>query len=478
MEHYDTIVLGGGSAGITAAIQAGRAGVRTLLVEKNGILGGTMIPGGVNYPGLFHAWGRQVVAGIGWDLVKRTVSLSGGELPDFTLPDQPHWKQQVRVDRALLAALADEAVLAAGVKPLFHTMVAQVQKIANTWNLTLCTKEGLQTFSCTVLVDCTGDANGSGLAGFERRMNPELQPGTLIFRLGGYRAEDVDIEAITRAAMKAIRAGDLLRTDFSYSQPMVENFLRNRGENAMHVPDIDGSTSAGRTQAEIKGRQALLRLYRFLRIQPGLEDLTIDYCAPEVGIRETWTIAGKKTICAEDYASGKMWDDAVCYSFYPIDIHRSDESGLDLRPLTPGTFPTIPRGAMLPSGSRNLIAAGRCISGDQAASSAFRTQATCMATGQAAGALAALAVKLDCDVEEVPLELLFELLAEHGAIVPGEVHVIIRINNVNYLIKNSISTKMIVKLMNTAAHTDRSLQEGGSIKSTVVYRTIKPTTNQ
>jgi hypothetical protein len=419
-DGYDVIVAGGGAAGLTAAIQSARAGAKTLVVEKNGGFGGTMIPGGVNYPGLFFAWGRQVVAGIGWELVKKTVALSRGQLPDFSLPDQPHWKQQVRIDRALFAALADEAILASGAKALFHTMIAQVIREGSGWTLVLCGKEGFWEVTASVLVDCTGDADLTGLAGLPRKMNRSLQPGTLIFRLGGYNPDALDVELITRRAEKAIKEGVLLRTDFSYSQPMVKNFLHNRGENAMHVPDVDGSTSRGRTEAELKGRQALLRLYCFLSKQPGLENLTIEYCAPEVGIRETYTIVGKKMITVQDYANGRLWEDAVCYSFYPIDIHRGDEKGLDYQPLKTGTFPTIPRGAMLPMGSQNFVAAGRCISGDQAASSAFRTQASCMATGQAAGALAALAVKLDCDVEEVPLHLLYDLLAEHGAILPGE----------------------------------------------------------
>jgi pyruvate/2-oxoglutarate dehydrogenase complex dihydrolipoamide dehydrogenase (E3) component len=66
MQEFDVIVVGGGTAGTIAAIQAGRLGARTLLVEKNGMLGGTTTVGGVNFPGLFHAWGRQIVAGIGW----------------------------------------------------------------------------------------------------------------------------------------------------------------------------------------------------------------------------------------------------------------------------------------------------------------------------------------------------------------------------------------------------------------------------
>ena len=73
MEQYDVLVAGAGSAGLCAALQAARvlgAG-RVCLVEKNGICGGTTTIGGINFPGIFHACGRQVIGGIGWELVSR-----------------------------------------------------------------------------------------------------------------------------------------------------------------------------------------------------------------------------------------------------------------------------------------------------------------------------------------------------------------------------------------------------------------------
>lgn len=251
LAHYDVIVVGGGSAGITTAIQAGKAGVKTLLVEKNGILGGTTTAGGVNYPGLFHAWGKQVVAGIGWDLVRRAVALEGQDLPDFSDYRRGHWLLQVRVNVALLAALADEACLAAGVEILFHTMLAGVKRCDGLWELTLCTKEGLKTVTATVLADCTGDASAAALAGLTRLRNSELQPGTLMFRLGGYDPETLDYPALETSAETATREGRLLPADIASGRHSIEAFLRNYGENAMHITGIDGSTSAGRSAAEV-----------------------------------------------------------------------------------------------------------------------------------------------------------------------------------------------------------------------------------
>lgn len=417
---YDVVVVGGGPAGSIAAIQAARLGAQTLLVEKNGTLGGTTTNAAINYPGLFHAWGTQVIAGIGWDLVCRAVQLAGGSLPDFSDYHRAPNKLQIQVNPTIYATLLDEAVLSSGATLLLHTMVAAVERSHNEWHITLCGKEGLHQVRAKVLIDGTGDANVVALAGYERIMNQELQPATLSARLSGYNLATLDYDVLDQAYHKAIAEGVLLPADLATKKDPVRRFLKDRGQNSMHITGVDGSTSRGRTEAEIRGRQALLRIYTFLRGLPGLEHLTIDFAAPECGIRETYTIRGKKQITVEDYTSGRLWDDAVCYSFYPIDVHRPNGEGIDLRPFTEGTLPTIPRGAMLPQGSSWLLAAGRCIAGDQEANSAYRVQASCMAMGQAAGAMAMLASQSGTEIEKLALAEVYEVLRQHGAVVPGD----------------------------------------------------------
>ncbi len=419
--NYDVVVIGGGTAGSVAAIQAAQSGARTLLVEKNGMLGGTITSAAINVPGLFHAWGKQVIAGIGWDLVNRAVQLGGDRLPDFTMYDRSPNMLQVRVNAAIYAALLDEAVLGSGATLVLHTMLAAVDRQQREWRVTLCGKEGLRDERARVLVDCTGDANAVALAGFELERNEELQPGTLNVRLGGFDPAGLDYKFLDRAYQDAVAAGSLLPADLAMHADGVRTFLRQRGENSISVTGIDGSTSSGRTAAEVAAREVLMRIYRFLRSQPGLEKLTIDFTAAECGIRESCTIRGKKRITAWDYASGRLWEDAVCYSFYPIDVHRPNGEGIDLQRLKEGTFPTIPRGAMLPSGSAWLLAAGRCIAGDQEANSAYRVQASCMAMGQAAGAMAAMSAHSGVELEELAIGDIHKALRAHGAIVPGDI---------------------------------------------------------
>jgi hypothetical protein len=298
----------------------------------------------------------------------------------------------------------------------------QPAKDGDGWTVTLCTKTGLVEYAAKALIDATGDANAVALAGFELNIPGETQPATLSCRASGYDLADLDLDAINKAIAAEVAAGRMSCTDAGWNteHPNVGQWLRSGGANASHVHHINARDSRGKTQLELESRRGLLRLYRFLRKQPGLENLVIEHVSPECGVRETATIVGKQTVTAEDYRSGRLWDDAVCYAFYPIDLHRSSGDGLGKEPLREGVVPSVPRGALLPAGSRNLLVAGRCVSSDRLANSALRVEASGMAMGQAAGAMAALSVQTGVDPEALPLTDLYQLLQEHGAIVPGE----------------------------------------------------------
>ncbi|MFA7005996.1 MAG: FAD-dependent oxidoreductase, partial [Verrucomicrobiia bacterium] len=133
-------------------------------------------------------------------------------------------------------------------------------------------------------------------------------------------------------------------------------------------------------------------------------------------VRETFRIVGETTVTVDDYVRGRHFEDAVAYSFYPIDLHV--EHGVKPEHLKEGVVPTIPLGALIPKDSKNMMVAGRCLSSDRLANSALRVQASCMAMGQAAGATAALAVCAATTPLNVPLADIRRSLAKHGAIVP------------------------------------------------------------
>lgn len=415
---YDVVVCGGGTAGTIAAIQAGRAGASTLLVERGATLGGVMTVGGINAPAVFFAHGRQIIRGIGWELVRRTLEESGETVPGPEISVDKANPPHVRVDRFVYSALCDEAVLAANVDLLLHAMPAAVVWDGSGWAITVCAKQGLARVRAKVLIDATGDANVAALAGFAVD-NPEtVQPATLVLRCSGYDVNALDLDALKRAADEAVAAGELKSTDFSWNNSGPARLLRWGGGNANHIRAPGAHTSEGRTAVELEGRRAVMRAYRFLRRQPGLGNFRVDWVAPETGIRETVRIVGKATITTADYLAGRHYEDAVCYAYYAIDEHLND--GQELRRQSLGeVLPTIPRGALLPAGSRFLVVAGRAVSSERLANSALRVQCPCMAMGQAAGAMAALSARTGSDPEALPMGDLRELLVRHDAIVPG-----------------------------------------------------------
>ena len=417
-ESYDVIVVGAGPAGCVASLQAARAGARTLLLEKSSMPGGTTTIGGVNFPGLFHAWGKQVIAGIGWELVSKAVEEAGETFPDFSRFDLPHWKLQIPINPFLYACLLEEAFTQAGVEVLYHAMPAAAEEDVDEVRVSVAAKEGIRKLRCRVAVDTTGDADLIAMAGHRIVKSPVKQPATPMVRFGGYDPAGLDMTAIEQSYQEEIAVSRMHHLDTGMSRSMA-HLLRNHGENCIHIPVPDATTSADKSSIEQQGRIAILRIYRFLKRFSGLEQLQIEYMASQCGVRETATIAGKTTIAVEDYIAGKHWADSICNAFYQIDLHVCDKAGgLMAKSLQAGTVPTVPRGALLPVTSRRMMAAGRCVSSDRLANSALRVQASCMAMGQAAGALAALAVLQNLTPEELAMTEVKALLRHHGAITP------------------------------------------------------------
>ncbi|MDP6044213.1 MAG: FAD-dependent oxidoreductase, partial [Phycisphaerae bacterium] len=171
-------------------------------------------------------------------------------------------------------------------------------------------------------------------------------------------------------------------------------------------------TSATLTKANMDGRKSLLKKLRSTKKKGRLVHMQ-----PETAHRESYRIRGETLITVDDYTSGRVFEDAISYAFYPVDLHT--RSGVRPKPLTRGKVPTVPISALVPKASSNIIVAGRCVSSDRLANSGLRVQASCMAMGQAAGASAALAAQRKTTPLKLPLKDIRGLLSKHGAIVPG-----------------------------------------------------------
>ena len=375
-DKVDVLVVGGGTAGHIAAIQAGRAGASVLLVERGAQLGGTMTTGGVAFPGLFDAWGKQVIAGIGWEIVKESVEMDGGALPDFAKVQQKHWQNQVYTNQFLYSLLAEEKCGQAGVKIAYYEFPQSVKKGVDGWEVDCIGFGTRRRVACKQIIDCTGGAEVCGMLGLARLREEERQPGSYLYMLG-----------------KAHEPG------------------RNQ-IHRLYVHGADSTNSRTVTHANLTGRKSILAEVRKKKGR-------LMHLQPETGFRESYRIDGETLITVNDYRDGRVFEDAICYAFYPVDLHT--KNGVKPEPLKPGKVPTVPLRALIPKGSRNIIVAGRCVSSDRLANSGLRVQASCMGMGQAAGAAAVLAAKAGFTPLEVPLEEIHDLLREHGAIIPGDV---------------------------------------------------------
>ena len=371
--EVDILVVGSGSAGTTAAIQAGRAGAKTLLMERNSQLGGTTTTGGVAYPGLFDAWGKQVISGIGWELVKESVELDGGKFPDFSKVPRVHHHNQIHINQFLYSILAEEKCQEAGVEIAYYEFPTALTQTENGWQVDCMGFGTKRRVICKQIVDCTGGAEVVGLLGLERLRGEERQPGSYLFKIGDPH------------------------------NPASSQLKR------LYVHGADSTNSRTVTLANLTGRKSILS-----RVRKGKERLM--HLQPETGFRESYRIIGETVVTVQDYTSGRHFEDAVSYAFYPVDLHT--RTGVKPKPLKRGIVPTVPISSLIPKDSKNIIVAGRCISSDRLANSALRVQAACMGMGQAAGATAALAVRNKTTPSSVPLEKIHGLLRDHNAIVP------------------------------------------------------------
>ena len=377
----DVLVVGGGTAGHIAAIQAARAGAKTLLIERGSKLGGNMTVGGVAWPGIFHAWGAQIIDGIGWKHVGKAVEFDGGKMPDFMTPyeGRKHWQHQLTINPFLYALLAEEETLDAGVSICYYEFPLGIQREPGGWSVATAGPSVCRTIRTRQLIDATGGADIVGMAGLPRLREDETQPGSILFK--------------TRA---------------SY-QPGREQL------KAIYVHGADSSSALTRTRDNCTGRRVLLARLRKAKEKPG-DDARLFHVQPEVSIRESWRIDAEYMVTVEDYRSGRTFEDAVCNAFYPVDLHT--KTGVRPQQLSPGTVPTIPLRALIPKGGKNIMVAGRSVGSDRLANSGLRVQAPCMAMGQAAGATAALAAQKRCSPLDVPFGEIRALLKTHGAIVP------------------------------------------------------------
>ncbi|MDF2722012.1 MAG: hypothetical protein K0Q59_1687 [Paenibacillus sp.] len=413
----EIIVVGGGSAGIMAALAAARLGGKVLLIDPSSAPGGTSIIG-LPLAG-FHDGVRQVVRGIPGEFMDRLRDrggLSGGIEQRF-IPSDPE----------MIKMIAIEMLEEAGVELLLHTMVVDaITEEGLVSGVIVEGKGGRRLLRAKMFVDASGDGDVCHFAGVPMMKEAgELQPPTLMFVVGNMEMNTY------------IAAGGYSMLIAKYREISAQQHFRNprRSElsggwrvglrenelafNVTRVLHIDATDPWDLTKAEIEGRhQAWEFLHDFLRPHvPGFENAFITNTFHRVGVRETRRIMGEYVIHEDDLWHFRKFEDAICCGCYPIDVHNANNETTLFPPelFYNGNYYTIPYRALVPLGINNIIVAGRCLSADHIAFGGLRVIGNTMGMGQAAGTAAALCLQHNATPRLLDVSLLRRTLHANGA---------------------------------------------------------------
>jgi glycine/D-amino acid oxidase-like deaminating enzyme len=447
----DVVVVGGGPSGLGAAVGAAHAGADVILVERHGFLGGNAtaalvmplmsfhnevraardspLPGLPRLLPADHGPGEPVVGGVLHDLLAGLVAMGGAIAPaeetGYTVPFDPECYKLATLD------LLDSA----GVRFLFHAFATDLIDDGGVHGVVLETKSGAVVLEAPTIIDCTGDGDVAAAAGAPwergRDIDELTQPMTLMFRMvefdrprfSEYVSEHPDqwrgVHGLWNLVADAHAAGelDLAREDMLFFATPHE---REVSVNSTRVPGR-GDDVWDLTRAEWATRRQMRQIVRFLQKRvPGFEDA---YAAQSgvVGVRETRRIIGDYVLTGEDVLTARQFEDSIARGSYPIDIHNPKGQGTVLRRLPLASAYDIPLRCLLPAGVDGLLVAGRCISGTHEAHSSYRVTPIAMATGQAAGVCAALAVARGVTAREVDHREVQRELVRQGASLRPEI---------------------------------------------------------
>ncbi|MDZ4277840.1 MAG: FAD-dependent oxidoreductase [Dehalococcoidia bacterium] len=403
----DVLVVGGGAAGLAAAVAARRQGADVVLVERYGYLGG-LASGGliVLLLTLDDGAGRQVVAGLCQELVERLEARGGCFYPPrdewgdpnaelieryrrwgLVWGSAPHKvRYSVAYDPEEFKFVANEWVAEAGVRLLYHRWASDlVLDGDHITHIVFTSKAGRQAIACDAAIDATGDGDLFVLAGEPFELE-EVHPW-LWFRMSGI--DDID-------AIQAARGGFFFRTVWP-GQALMPWGAAERIDRRINATDPDDLT-----YAEIECRRMVMEEVDRLRTQvPGFERAYLTDVALTLGITESRRLVGRYVLKREDL--DQPFEDVIAVTGHWTKYDCTYQ---------------IPYRSLLPQRATNLLAAGRCISVDHRTHHATKEIPACFATGEAAGIAASLALRRNVALGELAVPELQRALVKAGAWLP------------------------------------------------------------
>ncbi|MCL4767405.1 MAG: FAD-dependent oxidoreductase [Hyphomicrobiaceae bacterium] len=427
----DVLIVGGGAAGVAAAVTAARQGVRVVLAERYGFCGGGAVAGlSGTVCGLYEASDtanapRQVVFGFADEFV-RALDARGGLAPPVR-----YGKTHTRVhDPVMWRETADAFLRDQSITVVFHAVAvgAHVEGRDAVGGAILWSKQGPIDVRARVTIDASGDADVVAMAGLPNFIgdNGRVQNPTMIFRLMGvdvdrFLAAHGDDTIMGPAVSEMIRAAN---ESGKYRLPRAKIWLfttTRPGEllcNCTRVVGPDGRElnplfHADFTDAEIEGRRQMREYERFFRDHlAGCEKAFVNDTGVQVGVRQTRQIEGVKKLANTDVVKGTKFPDGIARSPWPIELHSGEKPRVEW--LMNDVY-EIPYQCFVPARGQNLLAAGRCLSAEHEAVASARVTAQCFSYGHAIGHAASIAVKERISPRAIRGEDLRAVLNRDGA---------------------------------------------------------------
>ncbi len=422
-KQYDVIVVGGGFTGCAAALSASRNGMKVLLTDSSGYLGGAA-SNNLIFP--FMPYYTNIK-----DADNKTIKqyLSSGILSEIIseLKKDGYQNSDMEFMNEGLKLVLDEKLTAAGVDVLFHATLCGVKKEGtHIESVSFATKAGVLEFSSKTFIDCTGDADLCFMSGcttvLGRPSDSLCQPMTLCFRVINVNKTEFwkHIEDIRKAHKEWLTAGKFTnpREDILVFDYPIEGVLHFNTTRVVKLNPVDPYDV---TKAEMEARRQVRELMNFFRETkaPGMEKASLMYTASSIGVRESRMLEGEYVLTGEDLVACTKFDDSIAAGNYDIDIHNPEGAGTSHYYFKDGTWYTIPYRTLVPKRNEcdNLLVGGRCISTTHEAQASIRIMPICCTTGEAAGVGAAVAVKSAKSVQDADVNEIQAILIKSGAFI-------------------------------------------------------------
>lgn len=450
LKETDVLVLGGGPAGLSAALAAAREGIKTTVVERYGCFGGVITQSMIGTIAWYRYANTVDAGGIGSEFERRAKELGGSinvfgnirnkemiailEHEGLMVNGKPTYEI---LDTEIFKYLADVLIEKAGITPILHcTAVDAIMTGKTIEGVITESKSGRHAILAKRIIDATGDADIAYFSGVPFRKNPKNE---LMEVSVNYGASGINIgKFLMYIYLNPGSIGDWGETsgkeESSFSTYLVEPFnkAKEAGEipedvkiesfwtnytdageitsfNGIHMNNIDPTDVWDLTKAEIEGRKRVMWAIQALKkYTPGFKKARLRTIGSSLGTRESRKIIGEYEITEHDIRNQARFEDSIgiCPEFI-------DGYGIGIMPTT-GRYFHVPYGIIVPQKIENLLVAGRCVAGDKISHAATRQMCCCIVTGQGAGVAAAVSIKDNVSCRQVDISKVQEVLIKQG----------------------------------------------------------------